>query len=108
MKTISLTLIQRFGLVNVLGQQEGKYDDKFVLYSVRHKCKLTRDEKQKYMVATSQGLVLDEDRAEDAPLTPVEFETEEVRQLLNFFKDATVRVAWLDWWHPLKEELERK
>jgi hypothetical protein len=116
-RTITLTIMQRFGLEDLLGSQKSKREAATVFYKIRKKIKVSLAERRDWTERgiiiqhlTQQGtqIAIDEERA--AQIAPLEvwLESEEVRRLRKLGDEVEVTPAILDWLEPLMEQLEAK
>ena|SRR6185369_15041797 len=119
-RTISLDVVQRLNLEELLGQPVNPQarlnpEKARVLNRVRTKVKLSRADKRlleerKVIVRVPSGYGVDEDLAEAEEEFSAFLETEEVFQLRRFFTELEHpnMVAILDWLQPLIDQLEAK
>jgi hypothetical protein len=105
MKKVHLTMLQRFGLENLLGEQRGNREANIVFHRIRKKIKVPADTREKIaeLMKTRGDAAFD-----NQPEATIELETEEVRKLRKLCEEAELPVAALEWVEPLMEQLEAK
>jgi len=113
-RTIQLTLTQRLGLENIIGEQKGKREDSATLYTVRKKLKMSLEYRKDLVrrqviiqVGPNSGNVgIDEEAAEQEPKFPLDLESGEVRRLKKLGNEVELTAAMMDWFEPIMEQLE--
>jgi|SRR5579859_2555057 len=105
MKTITLTMLQRAGLEQLIGQKTGKRDSNVVFYRIRKKIKVLQADKAAIAQKQEANKYLGDDAYSGYPEVEVSLETEEVRKLKDLLNDTEVPLAWLDWMEPVMEKL---
>jgi len=113
-RTIQLTLTQRLGLDNIIGEQKGKREDSATLYTVRKKLKMSLEYRKDLVrrqviiqVGPNSGNVgIDEEAAEQEPKFPLDLESGEVRRLKKLGNEVELTAAMMDWFEPIMEQLE--
>ena len=113
-RTIQLTLTQRLGLENIIGEQKGKREDSATLYTVRKKLKMSLEYRRDLVkrqviiqVGPNSGNVgIDEEAAEQEPKFPLDLESGEVRRLKKLGNEVELTAAMMDWFEPIMEQLE--
>ena len=112
-RNISLTILQRLGLEEMLGSQKDKRGNNAVFYKLRRKTKLSIEEKkelqkQGVIMQVNGTIAVDEEKM--AELKPIDFhfESEEVRKLHELGDRIELTPALMDWFEPIMEQLEAK
>jgi hypothetical protein len=108
-RTIPMTVLQRIGLENLLGEQKGKREDNRVFYNIRQKVRLPADVRKGYMIQVQPGqFAFDDVAAASAGTHDVTFTEDEVRRLIKLGDSIEMPVGLMDWFEPLLQELEAK
>lgn len=107
-RTVTLTMIQRFGLDDLLAGQKGKRDANTVWHRIRQKIKIPISVRRDLTITSGQMLLIDPEAADRHEPIEVWLETEEVRRLRKLGEETELPAAALEWLEPLMEQLEAK
>lgn len=108
-RTVSMSILQRIGIENVLAEQKGKREDLRTLYNIRRKVRVPFDERAFYVRSLPNGAqVFDEAAAAVAEPKDITFDGDEVRRLIKLGDTMEMSCGILDWFEPLLLELEHK
>jgi len=108
-RTVQLSVLQRIGLENLLGEQRGKREDIRTLHNIRKKIRMPAEERRQYVVQLPTGqTIFDDTAAERAEPVEVTLTGDEVRRLIKLGDSTEMPAAMLDWLEPLLQRLEEK
>lgn len=108
-RTVSMSILQRIGLDNILAEQKGKREDLRTFYNIRRKVRVPFDERALYVRTLGNGAsVFDESAAAVAEPKEISFDGDEVRRLIKLGDTMEMPCGILDWFEPLLLELEHK
>ncbi|HEU0180309.1 MAG TPA: hypothetical protein VFV58_39235 [Blastocatellia bacterium] len=111
-RAISLSVVQRLGLENLLGEQKGKREELRCWYNVRQKIRINSEEKRKYLRPNGNGGMVFDDVAAEAADTAGLFQAsltdDEIRRLVKLGDSLELACGQLDWLEPLLQVLEAK
>ena len=108
-RNIQLSVLQRIGLENLLGEQRGKREDNRTYYNIRRKLRVTPEERKACMIPLPQGgFSFDEVAAAKIKLPSVTLTDDEVNRLIKMGDTIEMPVGIMDWFEPLLQELEQK
>lgn len=107
-RIVTLTMIQRFGLDDLLSQQKGKRDTNAVWHRIRQKIKIPIAIRKDLTITAGNMLLIDPEAADKHESIDVWLETEEVRRLRKLGEETELPAAALEWLEPLMEQLEAK
>jgi hypothetical protein len=108
-RMVPMSVLQRIGLENLLGEQKGKREDNRVFYNIRQRVKFSAEVRRSYMIQVQPGQYAFDDVAmAAAPLSEVQFTEDEVRRLIKLGDSIEMPVGLMDWFEPLLQLLEAK
>lgn len=107
-RNVTLTMLQRFGLDDLLAGQKGKRDAMSVWHKIRQKIHIPLAERKRLTIVVGQQSGMDIVQAEQCDVITVWLESEEVRKLRKLGDETEILAAHMEWLEPLMEQLEAK